>query len=207
MSFWNPTDAEIEEAKKKRDEGRAKLKESWADFMERSEKNTERELRWEDTLNDLLDDPTAVAQLSDSDLEYYKITAQSEIERWRTKENLFDQLGGASQAEIRKQNKDGWAGLFELVGGLASNNFDSRVSKNTRLIRLIDAEQRRRIPPPSAATGKTAAEVAAERVAEIMTQVNELEAQRDKDMQANPTHAANINRRYRRLIDELLEKL
>lgn len=206
MSWWSDDEREKRRKalEKQREKNRKEFKKSWNKLVERAKKDNNAQLKFEDEAGELLADPQAFSNLTDDELDYYKISAEAEINRLERGLGSLSKIEQAGKDEAQRKNKPGLGAFFDAIGGLSSVLVDNRASKFERLRDLIIAEQKRRIKSP---LQLSAAQQEAQRVADIMKQVNELESQRDEDIRKNPTGAANINRQYRKLIDDLMNQL
>lgn len=199
MSWWNPTEEEEAEDRRRMAENKQKLKQSWSRIREDIERDGEAKRRLSNMVKELVNDPQSVSDLTDEELDYYKISAEIEIERL---DNGIRTLKSIS----RQGNKSGFGALFDLMGSTSESLVQHKAADYKKLKALIVNEQARRRkkaePPKLSPAQQKAQESAA-----ILEEIEEMERIRDERIKKNPAQKDVINRHFRRMIDELKEQL
>jgi DNA repair exonuclease SbcCD ATPase subunit len=150
MSFWNPTDDEIEERKRK-------LHESWKRITDDLDRQAELERQWKRELDHYVSDPHALDNLTEDELEDLQVTAKSEIERLEEKlEDIKNHVSNGTQ-----RFTGGWGDLLSIVGNASASAVKEEMHRNKRLLAKVEARlkainKKLALPPPDPAAAKIA---------------------------------------------------
>lgn len=167
MGFWDDLEDKLDKADK--------------EFKEAKEKEAE----WLRELDRLISDPHALDNLSSDEMEHYRITAESEIERTENHIKGTDKLGEMVQGP--------GAGLFGLAKVLSSNAGGNYIQKNKRLLAKIKSKQK------ALSTPAASPDPAAEKIARL----KDIKRRWDESKKNNPQELwPDIDRVYAKLMDD-----
>jgi hypothetical protein len=205
MAFWDDDD---DERQKRADESWARLKDRFGKFRENSERREQEDDEWYSEVDALLSDPTLIRTKSGDELEDLRLRAEIKIDELQGGLDRSDPKNSQAAANLRNQPKGaGWADVLTGLHGLLSIPVQNRIQKNRQLLKLISAKQNRdRAALPRPSRNEQIIAQRAEREHEREELITLLEKQRDEEKLKHPERAQSIDRRYRKLIEAVIEE-
>lgn len=167
------------------------------DLQARIERNGEAERAWYKGIDEFISDPQLLDQKTKAELDHLRIRAEGCIEELENKSNAVRTLARGTGAP----------GFGDLFTGLASSFTSEKVGKNRTLVRLIEAKQNRdRMAIPSPSRNEQFLAARAERERERQELITLLQKQCYEEKRKHPEQAESIDRRYRKLIEAVIEE-
>jgi hypothetical protein len=204
MGFWNDDPAD----KKRYDESVQRLKDSWGKLEGDLRRRGDDERAWYTFLDDVARDPLALENKSEIELDHLRIRAQAEIDTLKGKLQTGEALTDKLSTSLRSRpSSSAFADLFTALGGSVVNSVQGRVEKNNRLLELIRLKQLRDRPQqPTLSRSQQLAQELAEREAARQEEISVLEKMRDEQIAKYPNQRDSIERRFRKMIDAVMER-